>query len=435
MLSEEDVIALSEKYLSRMYKRYYPFVPRRGEGDTVYSISGEAYIDLYAGVSIVNVGWSNERVVKAVEDQLHRMFHTSSLYYLDYAAKLAKRLADLSPGGALTKTFFTNSGSEANETAISLVRRVTKRPYIMALHRSFHGRTFYAMSALGQAQWKVGLGPFAPVVFAPDPYCYRCPLGHESCPECAYSCVKYMEDVLRCEVGGEAVAALLAEPMLANGGMVVPPPGYFKEVKELLDKYQILFIADEVQSGNGRTGKLWGIEHFGVTPDAITTSKAIANGLPLGITLYKEGLDCHLSPGESYSTLGGNALSCAAALTVLDELTGGVIDKARETGQYFKRGLEALKERHEIVGDVRGEGLFLGMELVKSRKGKEPAKEAAAKFLLEAWKKKILVGLGGLDSNVIRLEPPLVISREHIDRAIAVFDDVLLRLDPKRAGR
>ena len=425
MDSAREIITLSERYLSRMYKRYYPFVPDHAVGDTVYSAEGEAFIDLYAGVSIVNVGWSNERVIKAVEKQLHRLFHTSSVYYLDYEARLAKRLAELSPKRALTKTFFTNSGSEANETAISIVKRVSRRPYIMSLHRSFHGRTFYAMSALGQSQWKVGLGPFAPVVFAPDPYCYRCPLGHERCPDCGYACVKYMEDVIRCEVGGEAVAALLAEPMLANGGMVVPPKDYFKEVKRVLDKYQILFIADEVQSGNGRSGKLWAIEHFGVIPDVITVSKAIANGLPLGVTLYSERLDSPLKPGEHYSTLGGNALSCVAAMVVLDELTGALIDRARKNGAYFKRLLEPLKDMHELVGDVRGEGFFLGMELVKDRRTKEPAKEAAAKFLQEVWKRKVLVGLGGLDSNVVRIEPPLVLTKEHIERSVEVFDEAL----------
>jgi len=421
----KEIVELSEKYLSHMYRRFYTFVPDYAEGDTVFTIDGDAYIDLYAGVSIVNVGWSDDRVIEAVEKQLQKMFHISSSYYLEHTARLAKKLAELSPGQALTKSFFTNSGSEANETAISIVRRVTKRPYIMSLHRSFHGRTFYAMSALGQSQWKVGLGPFAPVVFAPDPYCYRCPLGHDSCPECGYACVKYMEDVLRCEVGGEAVAALLAEPMLANGGMVVPPLDYFKEVKKVLEKYQILFIADEVQSGNGRTGKLWGIEHFGVIPDVITTSKAIANGLPLGVTLYSQALDSSLKPGEHYSTLGGNALSCAAAMIVLDELTSGLIEQAKENGKYFKRSLEALMETHEVIGDIRGEGFFLGMELVKDRKTKEPAKDAAAKFLQEVWKRKILVGLGGLDGNVVRIEPPLVLTKGHIDKAVAVFDEAL----------
>lgn len=425
MKTTKDIVDLSERYLSRMYRHYYPFVPERAIGDTVYSVDGEAYIDLYAGVSIVNVGWSNPRVLRAVEAQLHKLFHTSSLYYLDYTANLAKRLADLSPGRALTKTFFTNSGSEANETAISLVKRVKKRPYIMALHRSFHGRTFYAMSALGQSHWKVGLGPFAPVVFAPDPYCYRCPLGHKSCPECGFACVKYMEDVIKCEVGGDSVAALLAEPMLANGGMVIPPNDYFKEIKGVLDRYSILFIADEVQSGNGRTGKLWGIEHYNITPDVMTTSKAIANGLPLGVTIYREELDSALRPGEHYSTLGGNALACAAAEAVLDELTGGLLNKVKENGSYFKRQLELLQDKHEIIGDVRGLGLFLGMELVKNRSTKESAKEEAVRFLQEVWKRKILVGLGGLDGNVIRIEPPLVLTREHIDLSIDAFDEAL----------
>ncbi|MDH5810825.1 MAG: aspartate aminotransferase family protein [Candidatus Verstraetearchaeota archaeon] len=425
MNPSKDIIALSERYLSRMYRHYYPFVPDRAVDDIVYSIDGDAYIDLYAGVSIVNVGWSNQSVIRAVEAQMRKLFHTSSLYYLDYTARLAKRLSELSPGGALTKSFFTNSGSEANETAISLVKRVKKRPYIIALHRSFHGRTFYAMSALGQSSWKVGLGPFAPVVFAPDPYCYRCPLGHRSCPECGFACVKYMEDVIKCEVGGDSISALLAEPMLANGGMIIPPSDYFKEVKQVLDKYSILFIADEVQSGNGRTGKLWGIEHYGIIPDVMTTSKAIANGLPLGVTIYKEELDSALRPGEHYSTLGGNALACAAAEAVLEELTGGLMEKVKENGSYFKRRLESLQEKYEIIGDVRGIGLFLGIELVKDRSTKVPAREEAVSFLQEAWKKKILVGLGGLEGNVIRIEPPLVLTREHIDIAAGRFDEIL----------
>jgi len=428
MRSAREIIEASERYLSRMYRHYYPFVPERAVDDIVYSIEGDAYIDLYAGVSIVNVGWSNQKVIRAVETQMRKLFHTSSLYYLDYMAKLAKKLSELSPGGALTKTFFTNSGSEANETAIFLAKRIKKRPYIMALHRSFHGRTFYALSALGQSNWKVGLGPFAPVIFSPDPYCYRCPLGHKSCPECGYACVKYMEDVIKCEVGGDSISALLAEPMLANGGMIVPPTDYFKEVKQLLDKYSILLIADEVQSGNGRTGKLWGIEHYGVIPDVITTSKALANGLPLGVTIYKEEFDSILKPGEHYSTLGGNALACAAAEAVLDELIGGLLDKVKENGSYFKRRLEFLQEKYDIVGDVRGVGLFLGIELVKDKSTKTPAKEEAFRFLQEAWKKKILVGLGGLEGNVIRIEPPLVLTREHIDISIEAFDEILKNL-------
>ncbi len=427
-MDTKETISLSDKYLSKMYKHSFAFAPERGVDDTVYSKEGERYIDLYAGVSIVNVGWSNKKVVDAVEGQMHKLFHTTSSYYLDYMSLLAKRLAEVSPGGALTKTFFTNSGAESNETAISLVKRISKRPYILALHRSFHGRTFYAMSALGQAMWKVGLGPFAPVVFAPDPFCYRCPLGHKSCPECGYACVKYMEDVFRCEVGGESVAALIAEPMLANGGMVVPPADYFKEVKLLLDKYQIMFIADEVQSGNGRTGKMWGIEHFGVVPDVLTTSKAIANGLPLGVTTYSESLDASLRPGENYSTLGGNALSCVAALAVVNELQGGLITKARETGGYFMKRLEELKEKHSLIGDVRGRGLFLGLDLVKDRSTKEPAKEAAAKLQQELFKRKVLVGLGGLDGNVVRIEPPLVLSRANVDASVDAFDAAFLQI-------
>ena len=424
-MDKKEIAYLSERYLSRMYRRYYPFFPDRAEGDVVFDVDGAKYIDLFAGVSIVNVGWHNDQVTSAIQKQLQRLYHTSSVYYLDYTATLAKKLAELSPGQALTKSFFTNSGSEANETAISAVRRATKRPYIMALHRSFHGRTFYSLSALGQSHLKIGLGPFAPVVFAPDPFCYRCPLGHKSAPECGYACVKYVEEITKCVVGGEAIAALLAEPMQANGGMIVPPPEYFKEMKTLLDRHQILLIDDEVQAGNGRTGRFWGIDHFGVIPDVITLSKAIANGLPLGVTMLKESVDSSLKPGEHYSTLGGNALACVAAIAVIDQLTNGIVDQARDTGAYFKKRLQSLMDKHEVIGDVRGEGLFLGVELVKNRSTKEPAKEIASRFLQETYKRRCLVGLGGLDGNVVRIEPPLVLKREHVDQSIEIFEEAL----------
>jgi len=234
-----------------------------------------------------------------------------------------------------------------------------------------------------------------------------------------------MEEVIRCEVGGSSIAALLAEPMLANGGMIVPPPDYFKEVKKILDRYQLLFIADEVQSGNGRTGKLWAIEHYGVAPDVMTTSKAIANGLPLGVTMISNRVDSGLKPGEHYSTLGGNALSCVAAMVVLDELVTGLVDTARENGAYLKKRLVELMDRHEVVGDVRGEGFFIGIELVKDRKTKEPAREMAQRLLQETFKRKMLIGLGGLDGNVVRIEPPLVLTREHIDKSVGIFDESL----------
>lgn len=424
-MRKEEVLDLSEKYLSRMYKRYYPFFPDRGIDDTVYDLDGASYIDLYAGVSIVNVGWHNKKVSDAIDAQLKRLYHTSSVYYLDYTAKLAKMLADLSPGGKLTKSFFTNSGSEANETAISVSRRTTRRQYIIALHRSFHGRTFYALSALGQSHLKSGLAPFAPVAFAPDPYCYRCPLGHKSAPDCGYACARYLDEMLKCAIGGDSVAAFLAEPMQANGGMIIPPPDYFKEIKAILDRHQILFIDDEVQAGNGRSGKLWGIEHYGVVPDILTVSKAIANGLPLGVTMMNESIDSLLKPGEHYSTLGGNAISCVAATAVLEQLRAGIIDNARESGKYFKDGLEELMDKYDIIGDVRGAGLFIGIELVKERSSKAPAREEAAKFLQESFKRRVLVGLGGLEGNVIRIEPPLVLTREHIDQSLEAFEESL----------
>ncbi|MCC6013589.1 MAG: aspartate aminotransferase family protein [Candidatus Verstraetearchaeota archaeon] len=419
-----EIIELSNKYLSRMYKRYYPFVPERAEGDIIYSIDGEAYIDLYGGIAITSIGWSHPRIIKAIEEQLHKFIHIPSIYYLEHTARLAKKLAMLSPGKALTKCFFLNSGSEANETAIAIAKRIKKAPYILALHRSFHGRTYYAVSVTGQYNWKIGIAPFAPVVFAPEPYCYRCPLGHKEYPDCGLACAKYIENIIKCEVG-ETIAAFIAEPIMANGGIIVPPKDYFKEVKNILEKYSIIFICDEVQTGNGRTGKLWGIENYDVIPDIMTTSKAIANGLPLSVTMYKEEFDSYLNPGEHFSTLGGNALACIAAEIVLDELLGGIIKEVNEKGEYFKKRLEELKEKYEVIGDVRGRGLLIGIEFVKNKKTKEYGREEAMRFLNETWKRKILVGIGGIEGNIIRIEPPLTIRKENIDYAIEVFDEIL----------
>lgn len=420
----DGIIELSNKYLSRMYRRYYPFVPERAFDDVIYSIDGTAYVDLYGGISIANVGWSNPKVVKAVEEQLDKFFHMPSVYYLRHAARLAKKLAELSPGGRLTKCFFLNSGSEAVETAIAISKRVKKKPYIISLHRSFHGKTYYAVSLTGQANWKLDMHPLAPVAFAPDPYCYRCPLGHSESSECGLACANYIESIIKCEIGNYA-SAFIAEPMLANGGMIIPPRDYFKEVKKILDKYSILFIADEVQSGNGRSGKLWAIEHYDVIPDIMTTSKALANGIPISVVMYKEEFDQFLTPGEHYSTFGGNALACAAAEVVLEELINGLIKEAAEKGEYFMKRLDELKDKYELVGDVRGKGLFIGIELVKDKSTKTPAREEAFNFVQEAWKKRVLVGIGGLEGNVIRIEPPLTIKRDHIDYAVEVFDSIL----------
>ncbi|MDH5807036.1 MAG: aspartate aminotransferase family protein [Candidatus Methanomethylicaceae archaeon] len=419
-----EIIEVSNKYLSKMYKRYYPFIPERAFDDIIYSIDGTAYIDLYGGISIANIGWSNPKVIKAVEEQLNKFFHMPSVYYLKHTARLAKKLAELSPGRCLTKCFFLNSGSEAVETAIAISKRVKKKPYIISLHRSFHGKTYYAVSLTGQANWKLDIYPLAPVVFAPVPYCYRCSLGHSEPSECSLSCVNYIEDIIKCEIGNNA-SAFIAEPMLANGGIIIPPKEYFKEVKKILDKYSILFIADEVQSGNGRSGKLWAIEHYNVIPDIMTTSKALANGIPISVVMYKEELDQFLTPGEHYSTFGGNALACVAAEVVLEELTHGLIKEVAEKGEYFIKRLNELKDKYDIIGDVRGMGLLIGIELVKNRLTKTPAKEEAFNFIQEAWKKKILVGIGGLEGNVIRIEPPLTIKKEHIDYAIEMFDSIL----------
>jgi 4-aminobutyrate aminotransferase len=365
------------------------------------------------------VGHSNEKVTAKIKAQVDRVQHTSTLFPTEAIVSLAEKMAQIAPG-KLQKCFFTNSGTEANEVAVLTARMFTGNYEMLALRHGYSGHSQLAKSLTGLHTWrKAGVVPFG-IIHAPGPYCYRCPYGL-TYPSCELHCAKDVEDVIRTSTGG-AVAGILAETIQGLGGVVAPPPGYSNIVRN----YGGLFISDEVQTGFGRTGKKWfGIEHWEVEPDIITCAKGMANGVPIGCTITRpEIADSYR--GLTISTFGGNPVTCVAAKATIDLIEEErLMDNAHEVGTHFRSGLEALKEKHSTIGDVRGMGLMQGVELVKDRKTKEPAPQLANQVLERCRANGLIVGKGGLYANVVRMSPPLNISKVDIDAALSALDKSL----------
>ncbi len=374
----------------------------------------------------MNAGHCNPRVVEAVKKQVERLIHCCTyVYYTIPATDLAKKLAEIAPGN-LQKTFFCNSGAEAVETALKVGRKFSRKHQIIALMCSFHGRTLGTLSVTGQADRKnYGMGPYlGDVAFAPAPYCYRCSLQLEY-PECGVQCAKMIDDVVNYATAGD-VAGFIAEPVMGEAGIAVPPAEYFTQVKKVLDQYGILFIADEVQTGFARTGKMFAYEHYGVSPDIVAMAKGIADGFPLGACTTRADIGDAFEPGDHLSTFGGNPVSCAAALANIDYLLENKLaDEALRKGEHVLRRLRELQQKHELVGDVRGLGLMLGIELVKDQKLKTPAPNEAAKVRELALSKGVLLGHGGVKGCTVRIQPPLVITKEQLDTTVEVIDECL----------
>jgi len=421
---KEDILQKYSKYIiTSCVKKLEPIVVAEGKGATVKDLDGREYIDCWSGISVVNAGHCNPEVVSAAKEQLDKLLHCCIyVYHSVPAAKLAEKLSQIS-GKNLQKTFFGNSGAEAIEAAVKIGKKFTKRHEVIALMCSFHGRTIGTLSVTGQAsRRRYDMGPYlASVSYAPAPYCYRCSLGQEY-PECDIQCAKMIEDVINYSSSNE-VAEFIAEPILAEGGIIVPPPEYFKEVKRILDRYKILFIDDEVQTGFGRTGKLFGIQHYGVDPDIMCVAKGIAGGLPLGACITREDIGNSFEPGDHLSTFGGNPVSCAAALANIEYmLRENLAEKSAKMGDRIVKLLDEIKERHRLIGDIRGRGLIIGVEMVKDEEKKTPAPEETVKTRDLCREHGILLGHGGVKNNVLRIQPPLVISEEQADRIVQVLD-------------
>ncbi len=401
-------------------KQVVPVVVAKASGAVITDDDGREYLDCFAGISVVNAGHCNPEVIAAAKAQMDKLIHCSSYsYYVQPVADLAEKLASVTPG-RLQKTFFGNGGAEAIEGALKLARLYTGKSEFIALQGSFHGRSMGALSVTGNQGRKKRGGPYLPgVAFAPAPYVYRSMWPND--PEkCATECAKAVEDAILYATSGN-VAAFIAEPVMGEGGIIVPPANYFKEVKKVLDKHGILFIADEVQCGFGRTGKLFAIEHYGVEPDILCSAKGIADGFPLSMFTTRPEIADAYKPGDHLSTFGGNPVCCAASLANIKFMERvNLWGHAAEVGAYAMAKFRELQKDNPIIGDVRGKGLMIGIELVKDEKLTPAAAEADA--MKEALLRLgILIGVGGTHGNVLRFQPPLVITEQQVDQAVKAF--------------
>ncbi|RIV21963.1 aspartate aminotransferase family protein [Alicyclobacillaceae bacterium I2511] len=423
-----DVKTLAErqaKYLVPAIATYYeePIAMDHGDGCYLYDESGQRYLDFFGGILTVSVGHSHPKITAAVAEQVHRITHVSTLYLVRPMIDLAERLAKMTPG-PLTKTFFTASGTEADETAISMARLATGAYEIIALRHSYSGRSALAMTLTGQSPWRLGMHGSPGVVHAMNAYCYRCPFG-KTPDACGLECAKDMEELIRTSTSGR-IAAFLAEPIQGVGGFITPPDDYFYEVARIVRKYGGLFISDEVQTGFGRTGKPFGIEHYGVQPDIMTFAKGFANGFPIGAAIATDGVASHYT-GPSISTFGGNPVSMRAALATLDVMEEEhLAENVKNQGKRLREGLELLQQQFPIIGDVRGKGLMQGLEFV--RNDKEPAPDLVAEFFELTKREGLLIGRGGLYANAVRIAPPMNVTHSQVEDALAVMKQALTHM-------
>jgi 4-aminobutyrate aminotransferase / (S)-3-amino-2-methylpropionate transaminase / 5-aminovalerate transaminase len=424
-----DTIQKYKDYvMTGFVKAVVPIVIDRASGTSVWDENGREYLDCFSGISVVNSGHNNPRVIAAAKAQLDKLVHCASyIYHAKPVADLAEKIAEIAPRG-LTKSFFGNGGAEAIEGALKLARLYTGKHEFISLQASFHGRTWGTLSITGNQGRKKRGGPYAPgIAFAPSPYVYRSLYPNDP-EECARYCAKCLDDAIRYETSGD-VAAFIAEPVLGEGGILVPPANYFREIKKVLDQHGILFIADEVQSGFGRTGKMFAIEHYGVTPDILVTAKGIADGFPLSAYTTRPEIAASYKPGDHLSTFGGNPVSCAAAIANIEFMQEENLPaRAADIGEYAMGKLRQLQKQNPLLGEVRGLGLMIGVELVRDEK-KTPANTEAEAIRDSLLKQGVLVGVGGVYGNVVRFQPPLVITKEKIDQAVKAFSTALAEVN------
>jgi 4-aminobutyrate aminotransferase len=418
-----------EQYTSPSYTRFYPLAVERGEGAVIEDVDGNLFLDFTAGIAVCATGHCHPRVVDAIQKQAGRLLHMSGTdFYYAPQATLAQKLAEIAPGSSPKRVFFTNSGAESVEAAFKLARYYTKRDKVIAFFGAFHGRTLGALSLTGsKAIQKRGFGPLIPGVTHIDyPNPYRCPPGTTP-EEQGMKCIDFIEQTLfRKTVPPDEVAAIFVEPIQGEGGYIVPPEGFLKRLKTLTEKHGILFVADEVQSGMGRTGKMFAIEHWGIEPDIICLAKGLASGMPLGAIVAKESV-MNWPPGSHASTFGGNPVSCVAALETIALLEEALIDHTQQIGDELFRGLTDLQTKHRLIGDVRGKGLMLCIELVGDRESKILAVVERDELVLSCFHKGLL--LLGCGENSIRFSPPLVVDSEQVKTALAILDEAFTEIE------
>jgi 4-aminobutyrate aminotransferase len=423
------IIARDKAVAAPCYIKEYPLVVARGEGPMIEDVDGNRFLDFMAGIAVCSTGHSHPEVIAAIKDAADRFLHIcGGDFYYEGMAALCERLAALTPGPGRKRVFLTNSGTEAVEGAMKLARHATGRPAFLAFKGAFHGRTYGALSLTSsKARQHAGFLPLLPEVHHVFyGYCYRCEYG-KTYPSCGIYCVDIIErDLFARHLDPKDVAAVFVEPLQGEGGYILPPPGWLAAVRELCDRHGILLVIDEVQSGIGRTGKMFACEHEGVLPDILVTAKGLGSGMPIGAIIAREEISTW-EPGAHGSTFGGNPVCCAAALATLDIVQRELVANSRVRGDQLAAGLEALAEKHGCIGDVRGRGLMQGIEFVSDRATREPAPELPHQVEQLAFAKGLLVLAAG--KNALRLAPPLVVDERDVAAALDILDQCLSELD------
>ncbi len=424
LLNREELKSKRDKYMVSGMKQLYAEPPHfvRGQAQFLYDEQGNEYLDMFAGIVTVSVGHCNPKVLEATTKQLQTLQHTSTIFLTQPMVDLAEKLADITPG-ELSKSFITNSGTEANEAAISMARVATGRHEVLVLKHSYHGQSHLVTSMTANQNYRQPTMPASGIAFVENAYCYRCPF--KKTPEtCNFECARDVEHVIQTQTSGQP-AVMIAEPIQGVGGAITPPDGYFQEVKKILDNYGVLFIADEVQTGFGRTGyHMFGISNWDVQPDFMTMAKGLGNGLPIGACIATPAVADKCQKAV-INTFGGNPVSAATGIAVIDTIVEDkLMENARVVGEYLLEGLRDLQKSFPIIGDVRGKGLMVGFEIAEPGT-KRPMPAECSRIVELAKENKVVIGKGGLYGNTIRIKPPLTITKQDVDRCLSVVRKAL----------
>jgi 4-aminobutyrate aminotransferase len=423
------IIERDKQFVSPSYTRDYPFVIARGQGAVVEDVDGNRFLDCAAGIAVNSTGVSHPDVVKAICEQAGKFIHMSGTdFFYEPQVRLAEELASIAPIDGPVRTFFGNSGTEATEASIKLARYHTKRQGIIAFLGSFHGRSMGSLSlTASKVIQRRGFGPLLPGVYHaryPDPYRFK-----GSADECAADCLSYIRDQLFVQlIAPDEVAAIVVEPIQGEGGYIVPPAAFLQGLRELATEHGIVLVVDEVQSGMGRTGTMFALDHFGLRADVVNIAKGIASGLPLGVTCARAEV-MSWPPGAHASTFGGNPVSCAAASATIRLLKEGLVANAASVGAHLLDGLRDLQRKHPLIGDVRGLGLMIGIELVRNRETKERAIDERNALVQSMFRRGVLVL--GAGKNAVRIAPPLVLTKSQADSLLRVIDEALGELSKR----
>jgi 4-aminobutyrate aminotransferase/(S)-3-amino-2-methylpropionate transaminase len=424
----EQLMELRNKHIPQGVSLMNPAFIATAQGAIMVDVDGRELIDFAGGIGVNNVGHCHPKVVAAIKDQAEKFLHTC-FHVAPYEAyiELASKLNELAPGNFAKRTMFANSGAEAVENAVKIARYATKRPAIISMENGFHGRTLMTMALTSKVKpYKLGFGPFAPETYRiPSAYCYRCPFGL-SHPSCNAACADHLEEFFTGYVAAEQTAAVIVEPIQGEGGFVTPPKEYFEKLHKICQKHGVLLIIDEIQTGMGRTGKLFAIDHWGIEPDIITTAKSLAGGMPLSAVTGRAEIMNLAHAGGLGGTYGGNPLSCRAALAVLEIfLEDGLLKKAEQLGEKLQKRFDEMQQKYEIIGEVRGKGPMLALELVRDRQTKEPAADEAKKLTRLCYEKGLVILSCGSLGNVVRFLMPLVITDQQLERGLSILEESL----------